>query len=61
MSDLTLENYEQYLDFDVVRPGHDKIYSLNDDKLRKLGWIPKCNFDEELVNIVDYYKNNFIW
>lgn len=57
----SIENYEDYLDFDVVRPGHDKIYSLNDDKLRNLGWSPICNFDEELVGIVDHYKNNFIW
>lgn len=56
-----IENYNDYIDYDVVRPGHDKIYSLNDDKLRSLGWKPMTNFDEELPFIVDYYKSNFIW
>ena len=43
------------------RPGQDVRYSINDTKLKKLGWEPKAIFDEELFPIVDYYKNNFIW
>jgi dTDP-D-glucose 4,6-dehydratase len=34
---------------------------LNDDKLRNLGWKPICNFDDELKEIIKFYKNNFIW
>ena len=33
-------------------------YSLNDDKLRSLGWEPKKIFDEEIVEIVEHYKHN---
>jgi len=44
-----------------TRVGQDVRYSINDDKLKSLGWNPKANFDEELVKIVDFYKNNFIW
>jgi len=44
-----------------TRVGQDVRYSINDDKLKSLGWKPKANFDEELVKIVDFYKNNFIW
>lgn len=46
---------------DMVRPGQDKRYSINDDKLRALGWEPVAKFDKELTKIVKYYKENFIW
>lgn len=46
---------------DMVRPGQDKRYSINDDKLRALGWEPIAKFDTELTKIVKYYKENFIW
>ena len=55
-------NYkDKYLDLSLKRPGQDLRYAINDDKLRALGWSPKCVFDEELVSIVDYYKSHFIW
>lgn len=50
-----------YCDFSFSRKGQDLRYSINDDKLKALGWTPKCNFDEELPKIVEFYKNNFIW
>lgn len=56
------ENYkEMYLDLSLKRPGQDVRYAINDDKLRSLGWSPKCNFDEALPPIVEYYKYNFVW
>ena len=57
----TFEDYEPFVDFSVVRPGQDLRYALNDDKLRNLGWKPTAIFDEEIVPIVEYYKQNFIW
>jgi dTDP-D-glucose 4,6-dehydratase len=36
-------------------------YSIDDSKLKSLGWQPTANFDEELAVIVEYYKNNFVW
>ena len=50
-----------YIDLSHVRQGQDVRYALNDDKLRALGWAPQRVFDEEIKNIVDYYKNNFKW
>ena len=44
-----------------TRPGQDVRYSLDDTKLRNLGWEPKKNFDEEISAIVWHYKNNFKW
>jgi dTDP-D-glucose 4,6-dehydratase len=57
----SVENYEDFIDFSVVRPGQDLRYALNDDKLRNLGWEPTAVFDEEIISIVEYYKQNFIW
>jgi len=51
----------QYINFSVNRQGQDVRYALDDSKLQELGWSPKANFDTELINIVDYYKNKFIW
>jgi len=45
----------------MERAGQDVRYSVDDTKLRNLGWKPKAKFDKELKNIVKYYKNNFIW
>jgi dTDP-glucose 4,6-dehydratase len=59
--DYSVKDYESYIDFSVVRPGQDLRYALNDDKLRNLGWKPTAIFDEEIVSIVEYYKQNFIW
>ena len=36
-------------------------FVLDDSKLRSLGWKSKINFDKELINIVKYYENKFIW
>tara|TARA_Y100000592_G_C5468883_1_gene318248 strand:+ start:1610 stop:2560 length:951 start_codon:yes stop_codon:yes gene_type:complete len=54
-------NWEDYIDFSYSREGQDVRYALNDDKLRSLGWTPKKKFDDEIDNIVKYYKQNFIW
>jgi len=54
-------NIEDYVDFTCERPGADLRYSVDDSKLRSLGWKPEVNFDEEIKEIVEYYKNNFIW
>ena len=55
------DDYEKYLDLSTVRPGMDMRYALDDSKLRDLGWKPQSMFDQELIKIVEHYKNNFIW
>jgi dTDP-glucose 4,6-dehydratase len=45
----------------MVRIGQDVRYAIDDTKLKNLGWKPTAEFDKELVNIVEYYRNNFIW
>jgi dTDP-glucose 4,6-dehydratase len=56
-----IQNYEDFVNLGIERPGQDVRYALNDEKIRNLGWKPMCMFDDEIINIVDYYKNNFIW
>ena len=57
-SDLDMD---EYCDFSYDREGQDVRYSVDDSKLRELGWKPTSNFDEELIDIVKYYKETFIW
>jgi len=53
------KNINDYVNFSYSRIGQDVRYSLNDDKLRNLGWSPKKIFDDEIVKIVEFYKNEF--
>jgi dTDP-glucose 4,6-dehydratase len=50
-----------YCDFSIVRPGQDVRYSVDDSKLRALGWKPEAKFNDEMQEIVDFYKERFIW
>lgn len=43
------------------RPGHDIRYSINSEKLRKLGWKPQYTFDDALKSTVEWYINNKEW
>lgn len=54
-------NYDDYIDLTWSRPGQDVRYSIDDTKLKNLGWHAEADFDTELGHIVEYYKNNFIW
>ena len=51
---------EKYLT-DMIRPGQDLRYSIDDTKLKSLGWSANADFDAELKKVVKYYQNNFIW
>lgn len=59
--DGSLEDIQNHIDLSYERPGQDVRYSLDDSKLRSLGWKPKAVFDDEIKHIVEYYKNRFIW
>ena len=43
------------------RPGHDRRYSLNSDKVRALGWTPAVGFEQGLADTVDWYRQNEWW
>lgn len=44
------------------RPGHDRRYAINSNKLRtELGWEPLTSFEEGLAKTVEWYKHNQVW
>ena len=53
--------FDNHLDLSYIREGQDIRYSLDDSKIRSLGWKPIKVFDNEIENIVNFYKNNFKW
>ena len=61
MYDENCENIYNHIDFSIGRPGQDIRYALDDSKLRALGWKPVKDFKTEIVKIVDFYRNKFIW
>jgi dTDP-glucose 4,6-dehydratase len=58
---VTEQGYDSFMDFSEQRVGQDVRYAIDDSKLKALGWNPIADFDNELVTIVDYYRNNFVW
>jgi len=52
---------ESYIEFVKDRPGHDFRYSVDDTKLRNLGWKPKHTFEEALKKTVEWYIINKQW
>jgi len=55
------EHFRSLTTGEFNRPGQDIRYSVDDSKLRALGWTPHKIFDEEIAIIVDYYKEGFRW
>jgi dTDP-glucose 4,6-dehydratase len=43
------------------RPGHDRRYSLNCDRLRSMGWEPRVDFAVGLRETVRWYRDNPGW
>jgi dTDP-glucose 4,6-dehydratase len=54
------QDIDQYIT-KAERPGQDLRYAIDDSKLKALGWSPQADFDKELVDIVKYYTDNFVW
>jgi len=55
------DTLEDYVDFSYQRAGQDVRYSIDDGKLRALGWETRRNFYAEMPGIVQYYQKNWIW
>ena len=43
------------------RPGHDRRYSLDCSKIRKLGWAPAHDWDSAMASTVRWYVENEAW
>ncbi len=58
----TLKSYKNLITFVTDRPGHDRRYAINCDKIkRELGWKQNVSFDEGIEKTVKWYLDNQEW
>jgi dTDP-glucose 4,6-dehydratase len=43
------------------RAGHDRRYSIDDTKLRRLGWAPETALEDGLASTVEWFRSNRSW
>ena len=54
--------YGELITFVPDRPGHDRRYAINCDKIKQeLGWRQKHNFEQGLRNTVSWFLENTSW
>lgn len=54
--------YREQISFVEDRPGHDRRYAIDADKLRtELGWQPRHTFEQGIAQTVDWYLRNQTW
>jgi len=56
-----LDRDEGLIKFVKDRPGHDKRYALDINKIKSLGWQPRHDFRNALELTIEWYKNNRAW
>jgi len=49
------------VDYVEDRKGHDRRYSLDDAKLRAMGYAPQTDFDSGLAATVQWYRDHRAW
>ncbi len=55
-------HHETLIEFVPDRPGHDKRYAVNADKIkRELGWTLSVEFDQGFEQTVNWYLKNEAW
>ena len=59
---LSNQHYKGLINFVKDRPGHDRRYAINCDKIRnELDWSQSVSFTEGLEMTVSWYLNNLDW
>lgn len=54
--------HAQLIEYVTDRPGHDRRYAMNIEKInRELGWKPSVNLQEGLNKTIKWYINNLDW
>lgn len=51
----------QHIDDHDIRPGHDRRYALNCDKIQQLGWTSQVSLDAGLSRTFNWYRQNQRW
>ena len=52
---------DKMISYVTDRLGHDRRYSLDSSKVRKLGWKPARDFNTAIKETINWYKNNTTW
>ena len=52
-------NLKKYIYHSKDRPFNDFRYSINFNKIKKLGWKPKTKLENKISEINNWYKKNF--
>jgi len=61
-TDKPADYYRKFITFVKDRPGHDRRYAINSDKIKKeLGWKQTVYFRDGLRKTVQWYLNNRDW
>jgi dTDP-glucose 4,6-dehydratase len=61
-SKLKIQHYQDLITFVLDRPGHDRRYAINCDKIKnELGWKQRHDFDDGLKDTITWYLNHSGW
>ena len=61
-SKLKTQNYRELITFVGDRPGHDRRYAINCDKIKnELGWKQRHGFEDGLRQTIAWYLDNRAW
>jgi dTDP-glucose 4,6-dehydratase len=59
---LKIQTYGDLITFVGDRPGHDRRYAINCDKIKKeLGWRQQHSFEDGLKSTIEWYLANAVW
>lgn len=54
--------HESLIEFVADRPGHDRRYAINAEKIKQdLGWTPSLKFNEGFEQTISWYLENEAW
>ncbi len=59
--DLPVPNVAELIEFVGDRPGHDRRYAINSQKLKSLGWLASQPLELGLRATIAWYCNNSDW
>jgi dTDP-glucose 4,6-dehydratase len=54
-------DWDEWVDYVPDRLGHDRRYSIDDSRLRALGYSPTRDFDEAIDTTIAWYRDNPQW
>ena len=55
-------SYRRQINYVKDRPGHDRRYAINADKIQaELGWAPLESFESGMRKTIDWYLSNQDW